>query len=208
MIGRAFFISLVISFLSLTSSPVYAAPCTTLPKSGLKADEILISVHRAAGAPVTSIYLAWPTNDPNIACCLRSHYNHQGWQAIFDANKTTGDTSPKLTDYMMGITPYGPALTDADQAQCKTMMDRVLPPITVVRNTLRADGSRPLKVLRDPAQPYSTTNPLVNLLANGVQVYVEAGRPCERVPVINTTTSGKWLYTTNLAGQRGIALCK
>lgn len=63
--------------------------------------------------------------------------------------------------------------------------------------------------LRDESLPYNRdTNPRVSLKVNGVAQYVAVGTNCERAPVIETTTSGIWLYTTNSDRVRGIALCK
>lgn len=75
----------------------------------------------------------------------------------------------------------------------------------VVRNTSRADGSRPLQRLKDPAQPYSSTNPLVPL---SPAAYVLPDTACDALPLVNKTTAGYWLYTTNAAGTRGVALCQ
>jgi len=154
--------------------------------------------------------VAWPTVDPQIVCCVQTQFDPASWRSIFRERVTAGHESTSLTSFVATITRVpGPALTVDEQARCHAMRSRILQPAQfVVRNAQRADGARPLKVLQDPAQPLSATNPLINLLVSGLQVYVEAGRPCESTPVVNSTTSGSWLYTANVAGVRGIALCK
>ena len=88
---------------------------------------------------------------------------------------------------------------------CQNMVDvmtqaGVVVPFRVIRNANRTDGSRPMFTLVNGA--------MINLRVNGVQVYVEPDRVCETTPVISTTTVGSWLYVTNVAGVRGISLCK
>lgn len=176
------------------------AICLTPPKTGLTTDQVLIQTNRVEGIDVTNIIMAWPTNDPNLVCCTRAIYDRRAWQVILDEQIARGTVT--LTEFVMGITAPGGEKTEAENVICQAMADRILPPAPrVVRNSQRADGSRPMFTL-------NTSGAMVNLKVSGVQVYVEVGRPCERTPVINTTTSGSWLYTTNVAGVRGIALCK
>lgn len=181
----------------------FSAPCTTPPKAGLTASDVQIAVTESA----TKIWFAWPTIDPAVACCIRMPIDSTQWRSAL--NYRSDSTSLALTEFIVSAKPPGGVLSETEIAFCQKMIDKVLPPgPKVVRNTLRADGSRPLKVLKDPTQPYSTTNTLIDLKIGGVTQYVEPDRPCERQPIINTTTSGSWLYVTNLSGNRGIALCK
>lgn len=184
----------------LLSSNVGSAICLVEPKVGLRADEVLIQTNRVEGIDVTNIIMAWPTTDPNLVCCTRAVYDRRAWQVILDNQISRGTVT--LTEFVMAIDPPGGEKTPAENAICQTMADRILPPAPrVVRNSQRTDGARPMFTL-------NTTGSLVNLKVSGVQVYVEAGRVCERTPVISKTTAGSWLYTTNIAGVRGIALCK
>lgn len=175
------------------------AMCLPAPKAGLRADEVLIQTNRVDGIDVTNIIMAWPTTDPNTVCCTRAIYDRRVWQQILDQQIPRGTVT--LTEFVAAITPPGGGKTPAENAICQSMADRIIPPIRVVRNVHRADGTRPMFTL-------NSSGAMVNLKANGVQVYVEPGRPCERTPIISTTSSGLWLYTTNAAGIRGIALCK
>lgn len=186
--------------------PAVAAPCTTLPKPAMTLDAMQIAITEDG----SKIMLAWPTVDQQIVCCAQTQFDPASWRNIFRERVTAGHESTSLTSFVATITRVpGPALTVDEQARCEAMRLRILQPTQfVVRNAQRADGARPLKVLRDPTQPLSAANALINLLVSGQQAYVEAGRPCEPVPVVNSTTSGNWLYTTNVAGVRGIALCK
>lgn len=198
--------TLLIVILMLYLPTAWGALCTTLPKPAMTLDEVQIAITED-GSKVT---LAWPTINPTIGCCARADFDPASWRDIFRARLTSGNDSTSLTAFLASVTQVpGPALTLAEQARCQAMINKILA-VThrVVRNAQRADGARPLKILRDPSQPLGATNPLVNLTANGVQLYVEADRPCDSTPVIQTTTAGLWLYTTNVAGARGIALCK
>lgn len=176
------------------------AVCLTPPKVGLTTDQVLIQTNRVDGIDVTNIIMAWPTTDPNLVCCTRAVYDRRAWQVILDQQIPRGTVT--LTEFVAAIDPPGGEKTPAENAICQAMADRILPPAPrVVRNALRADGSRPMFTL-------NTSGSMVNLRVSGVQVYVEPGRPCERSPVISKTTAGSWLYVTNAAGIRGIALCK
>lgn len=198
--------ALLSTLLVLLVPAAWGVPCTTLPKPAMTLDEVQIAITED-GSRIT---LAWPTTNPTIGCCSRAEFDPASWREIFRTRLTSGNDSNSLTAFLASVTRVpGPALTVAEQARCQAMISKILAvTYRVVRNPQRADGARPLKVLRDPDQPLSATNPLVNLTANGVQLYVEAGRLCESTPVINTTTAGLWLYTTNVVGVRGIALCK
>lgn len=181
----------------------FAAPCTTPPKIGLTASDVQIAVTESA----TKIWFAWPTINPAVACCIRMPIDSTQWRSALN-NRSDSD-SVNLSEFILTAKPPGGTLSSSEIVFCQKMIDKVLGPgPIVVRNSSRADGSRPLKVLRDPTQAYSSTNPLIDLKVGGVIQYVEAGRPCERTPVVNKTTSGQWLYVTSSAGQRGIALCK
>lgn len=191
--------TLVALFL-LTASIGASAVCLAPPKAGLTTDQVLIQTNRVEGIDVTNIIMAWPTTDPNLVCCTRAVYDRRAWQVILDEQISRGTVT--LTEFVMAIDPPGGEKTPAENAICQAMADRILPPAPrVVRNAQRADGARPMFTL-------NTTGGLVNLKVSGTQVYVEAGRTCERTPVVSKTTSGSWLYTTNAAGVRGIALCK
>lgn len=177
-----------------------SAVCLVPPKVGLTTDQILIQTNRVEGIDVTNIIMAWPTSDPNLVCCTRAVYDRRAWQVILDQQIQRGTVT--LTEFVAAIDPPGEEKTPAENAICQAMADRILPPAPrVVRNTLRADGSRPMFTL-------NTSGSMVNLRVSGAQVYVEPGSPCERTPIISKTASGSWLYTTNTAGVRGIALCK
>ncbi|MCI0517229.1 MAG: hypothetical protein L0Y45_05270 [Woeseiaceae bacterium] len=194
------------ALLIFVSAAADAAPCTLPPKDGLKAGEVLVQVARQDGwESPASIYVAYPSTAVNDGCCFRAKFDERAWRSLLDAKIQAGAVT--LPEFVATMTVPGSdtPLTAADLMVCTGLADRIYPPLFVVRNTQRADGARPLKVLRDPSLPYSTTNPLIN---TSPVAYVEAGRPCERTPVINTTSSGQWLYTTNIAGRRGIALCK
>lgn len=200
----------LIPLLIIMPSLAFAA-CPIPPKIGLGASDVLVAVDRTDGWDLpTSIYIAWPTTDPNDPCCMRTKFDERAWRGILDQHIPRGITT--LTEFALAVTnPPPPAgdLTQADRAKCAQMFERILGPApTVVRNNQRPDGSRPLKVLRDPTQPYSAANPMIDLKIGNVIQYVEPGRVCDRLPVINTTTSGKWLYVTNTANLQGIALCK
>lgn len=192
--------------LLLLATPLCAAPCTTPPKDGLRVDEIQMAMYDDG----YRVAMAWPSNDPNVACCARADMDRTAWLAIFRARMTPGNESISLTSFIASVADFpGGALSDSEVTRCNAMMRKILPTgPKVVRNAQRADGARPAKLLKDPAQPYSATNTLVNYLVNNNQVYIEMGRPCEAAPIVNTTTAGLWLYATNLAGQRGIVLCK
>jgi len=192
----------ILSF--ITASAAIAAPCTTPPKVGLTVDEIQIAITDDG----RSITMAWPTTTPNLGCCSRTDFDYVSWRDIFRQRMTDGNNSVRLTEFLATVTVPGGPLSTAEQARCQAMIDRVLPGPTVVRNPYRTDGARPMKLLKDPAQPYSAANPLVDLKIAGVLQYVDAGRSCERSPVVNTTSAGQWLYVTNASGQRGVALCK
>ncbi|MHB1099296.1 MAG: hypothetical protein ACYCZR_07045 [Burkholderiales bacterium] len=190
--------SVVLTLLCFTEQAI--AVCLAPPKVGLTTDQVLIQTNRVAGIDVTNIIMAWPTTDANLVCCTRAVYDRRAWQVILDEQIPRGTVT--LTEFVMAIDPPGGEKTPAENAICQTMADRILPPAPrVVRNSQRTDGARPMFTL-------NTTGSLVNLKVSGVQVYVEAGRVCERTPVIRKTTAGSWLYTTNAAGVRGIALCK
>lgn len=79
------------------------------------------------------------------------------------------------------------------------------PRYAVVANASAADGSRPLQRLKDPAQPYSSTNKLVPLTP---EARIAAGTSCEGSPLVVKTAAGYWLWATNAGGIRGIALCQ
>lgn len=197
---------LLMSILTLYLPVAWGTPCTTLPKPAMTLDEVQIAIAED-GYKIT---LAWPTINPTIGCCSRADFDTPSWRDIFRIRQTNGNDSTSLTAFLASVTRVpGPALTLAEQARCQAMINKILAvTYRVVRNAMRVDGARPLKVLRDPTQPLSAANPLVNLTANGAQLYVEVDRQCESTPVIQTTTAGLWLYTTNVAGARGIALCK
>lgn len=186
---------LILCLSILLSVPAFAAPCTASPKVGLTAQEVQISSTDNG----SKLYFAWPTTDPALGCCVRIPVR-------VIQSSLTPNLDKKLSEFIATSGTRLPDLTPSEIAHCLMLIAKVLPPApAVVRNTFRADGARPLKKLRDPTQPYSATNPLIDFKP---AAYVEAGRPCERTPVLNTTTAGQWLYVTNLAGQRGIALCK
>lgn len=193
----------ILAVLFLFPSLAFAAPCTTPPKIGLTASDVQIAVTESA----TKIWFAWPTIDSAVACCIRMPIDSTQWRSAL--NYRSDSESVGLAEFILTAKPPGGILSDSEIVFCQKMIDKVLGPgPTVVRNSNRVDGSRPLKVLRDPSQTYSSTNPLIDLKVGGVIQYVEAGRHCERTPVVNKTTSGQWLYVTSSAGQRGIALCK
>ena len=187
--------TLLLLLLWLMIFTTHAAPCNIPPKVGLTASEVQI----ASAENGSKLYFAWPTTDPAKGCCVRIPVSMI--QSII-----TPDLDQKLSEFVLTAGSNLPTLTDAETAFCQTLINKVQPigPV-VVRNAFRTDGARPLKKLTDPAQPYSVTNPLIDFKP---AAYVEAGRPCERTPVVNSTTAGQWLYVTNLAGTRGIALCK
>lgn len=188
------------------------AACPIPPKIGLGASDVLVAVERQDGwdAPA-SIYIAWPTTDTNDPCCMRTKFDERAWRSIMDQHIPRGITT--LTEFALLATnpsPPGGELTQADLAKCAQMFERILGPApTVVRNPHRpSDGARPLKLLRDPTQPYSDANPLIDLRVGGVHQYVEPGRSCERLPVVKVSGSDRYLYVTNAAGIRGISLCR
>lgn len=190
--------TLITAFL-LAAAVNASAACLVPPKSGLTTDQVLIQTNRVPGIDVTDIIMAWQTSDPNLVCCTRAIYDRRAWQVILDQQIPRGTVT--LTEFVAAIDPPGGEKTPAENAICQAMADRLLPPAPrVVRNAQRADGSRPMFTLSNGV--------MVNLKVSGVQVYVEAGKPCERAPVVSKTTAGSWLYATNAAGVRGIALCK
>lgn len=191
---------IILSILFVFSFSLSEAACLVAPKSGLRVDEVLVQINRVDGIDATNIVMAWPTTDANTVCCTRAVYDRRAWQVILDNQISRGTVT--LANFVTAIEPPGGEKTPAENAICQVMADRILPPAPrVVRNAQRADGARPLFTL-------NATGSMVNLKVSGVQVYVEANRPCERTPVINKTTAGSWLYTTNAAGVRGITLCK
>lgn len=196
----------VATLLLLLAAPLLAAPCTTPPKDGLRVDEIQMAMYDDG----YRVALAWPSLDPNVACCARADMDRTAWLTIFRDRMTAGNESISLSSFIASVTDFpGGALSASEITRCNAMMQKILPTgPKVVRNAQRADGARPAKLLKDPAQPYSATNTLINYLVNKEQVYIEAGRQCEASPVVNVTTAGQWLYAVNLAGQRGIVLCK
>ena len=179
------------------SSAVIALPCTTPPKAELRISEVYVAVTED-GSRIT---LAWPSTNPDTPCCQRSELDPASWREIFRQRVTPGNDSINLTAFLLSLPEVGPPLTVAEQQRCLHMFTKIRPPIRVVRNGRRADGSRPMFTL-------NASGALVNLRVAGAQVYVEAGRDCERTPVISTTSDGLWLYVTNVAGVRGISLCK
>lgn len=190
---------IIFSILFFLLSSLSEADCLVAPKSGLRVDEVLIQTNRVVGVDVTNIIMAWPTSDPNLTCCTRALFAPRAWQLILDQQISRGTVT--LADFVMGITAPGGEKTAAENEICQAMTDRILPPLRVVRNAQRTDGSRPMFILNNSGS-------MINLKISGVQVYVEAGRPCERTPVINKTSAGSWLYTMNAGGVRGITLCK
>ena len=181
----------------------FSAPCTTPPKAGLTASDVQIAVTESA----TKIWFAWPTIDPAVACCIRMPIDSTQWRSAL--NYRSDSDSVRLSEFILTAKPPTSPYTEAESAFCQKMSGVVLGPGPKVKvNTLRPDGARPMMRLSDPLQPYSATNKLVNLKINGVFQYVEAGRPCERSPIVKKSDGDLWLYTTNLAGVRGIALCK
>lgn len=182
------------------------AACLDLPKPGMMVNEVLVGVVYRPAADNITLVTAWPTTNPDRACCTRLAFSAGYWQGMLSGQIPLGAVPAPL--FMATLPARDDPATPEEQAMCQTMADIIIVVPRVVRNTQRTDGSRPLKVLRDPTQPLSSTNPLIDLKAGTVIQYVEPGRPCERTPIINTTSAGQWLYTTSAVGQRGIALCK
>jgi len=196
----------------------FAAPCGNLPKADMKISDVQIAVSNNGNL----LTLVWPTDTPPQTCCIVSWIDPAKvgittpttWGGIFGAHNMNGYDSMSLSDFILSVSenPPGAELLATDsvaQGRCDSIAARVYGPhYSVVKNSARTDGARPMKVLKDPSQPLSTTNTLINLMVNGVQAYVAAGTPCEPLPVINTTTAGLWLYATNATGDRGIVLCK
>lgn len=180
------------------------AACLDLPKPGMTVSEVLVAVVPDAAGNV-SLVSAWPTANPDRVCCTKIAFSAGYWRDMLGQQVSLGAVPAPI--FMAALPVRDNPRSAAETDMCQTMADRMIQVPRVVRNAQRTDGARPLKVLRDPSQPLSTTNPLIDLKVAGVQQYAPAGNPCERTPVINTTSAGQWLYTT-ANGQRGIALCK
>ena len=186
--------------LFLISQSVFAA-CVSPPRSPLVLGDVRVI------ASADTLYVAWPTTDVNEACCFRVKVDGETLSTrITSLSGAVPQTVPEAL-LKLSVIPL-PAPSAEDFAQCRKMFDVIIPVWKVIPNTLRADGSRPLKALKDSSLPYSATNPLVNLIVSGKQMYVEAGQTCKSTPVVYQSGTSRWLYTKNSSGQEGIALCK
>lgn len=185
----------------MISQSVMAAPCVSPPRSPLVLGEVRVI------ASADTLYVAWPTTDVNEACCIPVKVDSTTLATRIPLlSGTVPLTVPEALLKLSAI--QRPAPSAEDVVQCKKLFAVIVPTWKVIPNTLRADGSRPLKVLKDSAIPYSETNQLVNLIVAGKQVYVESGQPCKATPVVYQSGVNRWLYTKNIAGQEGISLCK
>ena len=202
------YLFVLIAFLSF---PATADICFTTPQTYPRVDVklretyIRIMPHPTLGG--SAIVLGWPTVTPGQICCNVSHFDPGSYSSMLGSAQRT--TAISATEFAVSLPPL-PWSNRAMENQwavtaCQEMVETmtnagVVAAFRVVRNTQRTDGSRPMFTL--------VNGTLANLRINGAQVYVEPGRICDSTPVINTTTAGSWLYTTNAAGVRGIALCK
>lgn len=189
----------ILAALFLLASANTLAVCLVPLRPGLPIEQVLIDVIR--GNNVVNVITAGATSDPNLVCCTRTEVvrNSNAWYDLLNAQAGRGTMT--LAEFVRGIDVPGGEKTAAEEAICQSMTDRIIPPGRVVRNAQRADGARPMFTL-------NASDVLINLRVSGVQVYVEAGRSCERTPVISVTNAGSWLYVTNAAGVRGISLCR
>lgn len=197
---------IVFVMLMLTAAVAVHAACDLLPKPNMNVNEVLVATVPNAATGRPSLVAAWPTTNPDRICCNRIQFSAGYWADMLGQQIPLGMSPAPL--WLAALPQRDDPITPEEQAMCQQMANAIIVVPRVVRNSSRTDGARPLYVLRDPSQPLSSANPLVPLKVANVQQYVESGQPCERTPVINTTSAGQWLYTTSLSNQRGIALCK
>lgn len=196
------------------SSAALAEICTTLtpstlPRQDLRLREAYVQFlpHETLGG--TAVAIGYLTVNQGQICCSVSHFDGASVNALLVSQHSA--LAAPVSEVAIGMwsrLPWSNRAPASPWAQrvCQNLAnkmatDGVLESYRVVRNTRRADGSRPMFIL-------NTAGAMVNLRVSGAQVYVEPNRICEATPVVNTTSDGLWLYVTNAAGVRGIALCK
>lgn len=196
--------SLLALFLLLPTL-VHAA-CVDPPKPNMLANEPKIVSLRAPDNGYI-VVVGWPTTQDGTVCCKHTKFGGGYWQTALDRKIAEGvqDAHFWLSTLRADPAVDGP-VTPAIQEACNQIAAIIYPSPKVATTST---GQRPMYRLRDESLPYSKdTNPRVVLKVNGVSQYVATGTACERVPVIETTTAGQWLYTTNTDRVRGISLCK
>lgn len=202
--------------LLLLAFPAQAEICSVLspgtyPRVDIKLKDSYIRIMPHPSLGGNAIVVGWPTVTPGQICCMVSHFDPGTWNNILTAAQNP--VAVPATEFAISL----PALPWTSRAAgvpwvvqaCQEMVTTMaaagsVATLRVVRNAARTDGSRPMYML-------NAAGTLVNLRVNGAQAYVEAGKVCEQTPPLVTQTPGRqeiWLYTTNAAGVRGIALCK
>ncbi len=193
---------------------------------------VIIAWHDAVAAPDVAVSLGWEPGSAEQPMLYHVFCATDGNYKAVTPRKVTGTSMP-FTGFpdmppfdcvVTAVFPNGESQFSAPskpKVQCQGgtcwPLDTVppkapgictaapAPAYVVLRNPSRADGARPLNRLKDPSQPYSDTNKLVAL---SPLAYVAADTACDATPLVIKTTAGYWLWTTNSAGVRGIALCQ
>ena len=203
MILRAFLLSVVVCFLSLTSLPAFSAP-----KPGMTTDQILIKVVPGAFAGEVNVFLVWPTTTPGMYDCLRTSDASRQWQTELGRQIPNGAVT--LTSFAVNINPPGALVTktQAEMDICQAMTNQLassitatpvppaVPALYIIVATISGQTDRPL--YNAQFAPIGR----VEFLLNGTP------RICEPAPVYKTGSTVKYYWVTNNANQRGLAVCK
>lgn len=199
-------IFLLIFFAHAHAEMCFTAP-ETYPRQDVKLRETYIRVMPQPTLGGSAIVLGWPTVTQGQICCNVSHFDPGSYSSMLVAAQRPAAIPASEFAVSLPALPWSNRAMEtlwavqACQEMVVTMTAAgVVVPYRVVRNPSRTDGARPMFTLVNGA--------MANLRINGVQVYVEPGRICDGAPVVSRTTAGLWLYTINLAGVRGITLCK